>query len=108
MYFYDPQQRAQKNICPGVNTRTFWGENMLLGVVSLDANAVLPAHSHPHEQATYVVEGELEMDIEGKKRWLHAGELAIIPGGAVHSVIVGPKDARVIDIFAPAREDMKY
>lgn len=108
MPFVDISNRERKTIVEGVVTRTFWGENMLLGVVELDANAVIPAHAHPHEQSTIVLQGELEMDIEGEKRWMKAGDIVIIPGNARHSVIVGPVASRVVDVFSPAREDMKY
>jgi quercetin dioxygenase-like cupin family protein len=108
MLFYDPTNREKKELRPGVNTRTFWGEHMLMGVVDLDANAVIPAHSHPQEQITYIVAGEMEMEIEGQVGRMQAGMLAVIPGGASHSVRVGPKPCKVVDVFSPAREDMKY
>ncbi len=108
MPYYDPAQRARKDLVPGVKTRTFWGENLLCGVVELEANAVIPAHAHPQEQSTYVVQGELEMDIDGEARWLKPGDLAIIPGGLPHSVKVGPTPCLVLDVFSPVREDMKY
>jgi quercetin dioxygenase-like cupin family protein len=108
MPFYQPDERQRKELRPGVVTRTFWGDNMLLGVVELEANGFIPTHTHPHEQSTYVIRGELEMDIAGEKRWMKAGELAIIPGGVEHTVQVGPENCLVLDVFAPAREDMKY
>ncbi len=108
MIFYNPDKREKKALRPGVDTRTFWGENMLMGVVDLEANAVIPAHSHPQEQISYLVEGDLEMDVEGQVCQMHAGMLAVIPGGASHSVRVGPQPCKVVDVFSPAREDMKY
>ncbi|MDI6696815.1 MAG: cupin domain-containing protein [Anaerolineales bacterium] len=108
MYYYDPAVRAVKDLLPGIRTRTFWGDQMLLGVVDLDANAVLPAHSHPHEQITFVLEGELHVDIAGEQRTLRPGELMVIPGGVEHSLVVGSQPARVIDVFSPTREDLKY
>jgi quercetin dioxygenase-like cupin family protein len=108
MPYYDPSTRATKLLQPGIRTRTFWGEHMLAGVVDLDALALLPEHSHPHEQITYVLEGELHFDIDGDMRTIRAGDLVVIPGGAPHSARVGDVDAKVIDVFSPAREDMKY
>lgn len=108
MYNHDPSQRSYKNLLPGVRTRTFWGENMLISLVELEANALIPAHSHPQEQSTFILEGELEADIAGEKRLVRAGELLIIPGGMEHSVRVGPSLTKVIDVFSPVREDLKY
>ncbi len=106
--YYNPANRPQKELRPGVRTRTFWGENMLAGVVDLDANTIVPAHSHPQEQCTYILSGELEIEVGEKKQLLGAGELFIVPGNVVHTVYVGPAPARVLDVFSPVREDMKY
>lgn len=108
MYFHDPSSRAFKDLFPGVRTRTFWGERHLLSLVDLDAGCFLPRHSHPHEQSTYVLEGELEFEVGDQKRLIRAGEVVIIPGGVEHLVKVGSKPARVLDVFCPVREDFKY
>ena len=107
-YFYDPQDRQIKDLVAGVHARTFWGEKMLLAVVNLDADAVIPSHSHPHEQGGIVLEGDPEFTIAGEVCLLHPGDLYVIPGGVAHSVSVGPKQAKVLDIFSPVREEYKY
>jgi len=88
--------------------RTFWGENLLTSVVEFEANATIPSHSHPHEQITYLLEGDLEANIAGEIRQMQAGDLMVIPGGVEHFVKVGPKAARALDVFNPVREDLKY
>lgn len=108
MPYYDPSTRATKQLQPGIITRTFWGEHMLAGVVDLAARAVLPEHSHPQEQITYVLQGELHFNLDGNQHTVQAGELIVIPGGMPHSAVVGDADAKALDIFSPVREDMKY
>ena len=108
MYFPDQDHRAFKDLLAGVHARTFWGEQMLLAVVDLDAQAIVPSHAHPHEQGGVVLLGELEFTIAGETRLLHPGDLYLIPGGTEHSVKVGPHAARVLDIFSPLREEYKY
>ena len=108
MYFHDPEIRAQKELLAGVRARTFWGENMLLAIVDLDADAVIPTHSHPHEQGGIVLQGEMEFTIAGETRQVKPGDVYIIPGGVEHSVKVGPQPTRVLDIFSPVREEYKY
>jgi len=103
-----PSERAVKDLVTGVHARTFWGENHMLAVIELDAGAVIPPHQHPHEQGGIVLQGELEFTIADETRTLHPGDLYIIPGGVTHSVCIGAKPARVMDVFAPAREDYKY
>lgn len=108
MPFYNPKDRQAKDLVPGMHIRTFWGEQQLLSLVELDANTVLPRHNHPHEQSTYVLEGELEFELGGEIRIIRAGELVIVPGGVEHFVKVGPVLTRVLDNFSPVREDLKY
>ncbi len=50
-YFVDAQNRDPMILVPGARTRTFWGENILLSLVEIDANSEVPAHTYPHEQA---------------------------------------------------------
>lgn len=108
MYFHDLETRPIKELLPGVNARTFWGDNLLLAVVDLEANAIIPPHSHPHEQGGLVIEGELEFTIGDEIRLAKTGDLYIIPGGVEHGVRVGIQPARVLDIFSPVREEYKY
>ena len=108
MYFCDIVEREVKEVVPGIRIRTFWGEKMLLSVVDLDPDAVLPAHSHPHEQSGTVISGTMALTIAGETRWLEQGDAYIIPGGVEHSALAGSGPVRVIDIFSPVREEYKY
>lgn len=108
MYFYYENNRLPKELVPGVMARTFWGQNLMLSVVTLEANATIPMHSHPHEQGGIVLEGELTFDIGGEVTQARPGDLYIIPGDVAHSVQVGIQPAKVMDIFSPVREDYKF
>lgn len=107
-YFYRPDERETVELVPGILGRSFWGDHLMLMVVTLEANAVLPEHSHPHEQGGIVLEGELHFTIGGESRHLVPGDLYLIPGGVTHSVHVGESDARVLDVFYPIREELQY
>ncbi len=106
--FCDLENRAFKDLLPGIHARTFWGERILMALVDLDANAVIPNHSHPHEQGGIVVKGELEFTVAGEIKKVKPGDMYIIPGGVGHSEVGGPEPAQVLDIFAPVREEYKY
>ena len=45
-YFKDAKDREPLELAPGARTRTFWGENMLLSLVEIDANSLVPLHTH--------------------------------------------------------------
>jgi quercetin dioxygenase-like cupin family protein len=107
-FFCDLEDREAKEIAPGVHIRTFWGNEMLLSMADFIANAVVPVHSHPHEQAGTLISGEFELTIDGETRRLKPGDSYIIPGGVEHGGRTGDTPARVLDIFSPVRKDYQY
>lgn len=102
------EARDAKQVFPGIELRTFWGDNMLISVADLEPGALLPSHSHPHEQAGVVLEGELTLVIDGDVKVLGPGDIYIAQGGIVHSAQAGPDGCRALDIFSPVREDYKF
>lgn len=81
-------------------------DRMTIGEVLLDANTVVPMHEHPHEQLSYVIDGRFEFTIGAETTILEPGMVALIPSGVTH----GGKTltaCKVIDIFAPVREDYR-
>src|SRR6202023_923460 len=64
----------------------------------------LPRHGHRRsDEALYVVEGQVVIDIGDRSRNAPAGTFAFIPRGTVHRFRnPGPLPARVLVIFAPA------
>lgn len=80
------------------------GEQTLLAEFRLDAGAVLPRHSHPHEQTGYLVSGVLELTIGERTERLTAGGSWCIPGHVEHHA-VAHADCVAIEVFAPRRDD---
>lgn len=64
-----------------------------------------PPHSHPHEQITYVAEGELLFFVGEVPHRLVAGDLITIPGGVPHTIQLLTSRVRLVDTFSPIRED---
>lgn len=108
MYFCDLRDRPPKELMPGVRTRTFWADRMLISVVEFEPHSTVPNHKHPHEQVGVVIEGELYMTIAGETRLMKAGEAYVIPGNVEHAGRTGEKTAKVFDSFSPVRDDYKY
>src|SRR4051812_41723813 len=54
---------------------------MTIGEVRLTGGTVLPMHSHPHEQITFVIAGQFEFTVGEETRVLGPGMTALIPGG---------------------------
>lgn len=107
-YFIDASGRKPMELVPGARTRTFWGEEMLLSLVEVDANSEVPLHTHPHEQGGIIIEGELEMGIGGEVKLLKPGDMYIIPGNVEHYAKAHDTKAVALDIFSPVREEFQY
>jgi quercetin dioxygenase-like cupin family protein len=103
--FADLSDLPLRQIWESVAVRTVDGERLTLGIVELDANALVPEHRHDHEQLGMVLQGSLEFRIGEEKRRLGPGGTWRIPSNVPHEVTVGPDGAVVIDVFAPVRQD---
>jgi quercetin dioxygenase-like cupin family protein len=95
-----------KEIVPGFFGRFIHGDTMTLSFVDIQPGAQLPEHSHPHEQITFIMEGELDLTIGGKKMLLTPGMVHVIPGNVPHSAYARTA-VKVMDAFSPVREDYK-
>lgn len=107
MYYFSAEKKFPIDITPDIHARSFWGENLMLVIVDLDANSILPPHSHPHEQAGYILKGNVEFTINGEHKYLGPGDMYFIPGNIEHSAKAGSNPVQLIDIFTPVREDLK-
>lgn len=97
---------SPKDLAPGLIGYYAHGINMTLGLVEIKAGSNLPAHHHIHEQITYILEGNLDMTIDGKLCSLTKGMYYVIPSNVIHSA-VALSDCKVIDVFNPVRQDYK-
>jgi quercetin dioxygenase-like cupin family protein len=105
MSFYNVSDLGSKAISEGITLRAVAGSKTMITFVEFQPHAVLPKHQHPHEQITYVLSGELEFELDGKKKLLKQGEGAVIPPHAEHGARVLDKPARVLDAWYPIRQD---
>jgi quercetin dioxygenase-like cupin family protein len=65
-----------------------------------------PPHSHPHEQASYVAEGEVIFYCEGEPdQHLKAGDMYAVAPNKKHTVKLLTEKVRLIDSFTPLRQD---
>ena len=103
--FFDSTEVPRREIAPGVSIRTMWGEKVMMSLVETAPGAVVPNHSHPHEQAGLMLQGEFDLTIGGETRRMRPGDAYVIPGGVEHSVLGSDGWALALDIFSPPREE---
>ena len=96
----------QKEIVKGIKGRYVHAKNSRTGFVEIEKGAVLPEHSHFHEQTTQIMEGKLKMTIGEETKVLEPGMFTIIPSNVPHSA-VALTNCIVTDTFCPVREDYK-
>ncbi|MDX6598510.1 MAG: hypothetical protein QOE87_2397 [Gaiellales bacterium] len=94
-------------LADGVRARALFGDGAMLNLVELDPGAIVPEHSHPHEQLGIGLQGLIMMTIEGEELPLGPMDAMHIPSGIVHSGRAGPEGAVVLDVFVPIREDFR-
>ncbi|SFT14561.1 cupin domain-containing protein [Paenibacillus sp. BC26] len=90
----------------GISRKIFRpGQSIMSMMLTLDSGSIGPAHSHPHEQLTFVISGKIAMTMNGETIIVGAGEQIHVPGDAVHEV-KALEDTVMIENFTPLREDL--
>ena len=88
----------------GWHGRYFHSQNMSFAHYDFARGASIHEHFHPQEEVYEVIEGELEITIDGVAQIARPGVVAIVPGGARHSV-KALTDGRAIIVDHPVRRD---
>jgi quercetin dioxygenase-like cupin family protein len=92
-------------LAAGVSARPLFGSGAMINLIEFEPGAVVPAHSHPHEQLGICLRGVQVLVVDGVEHSIGPMEGYVIPGGVEHSAHCGPGGATVIDVFQPVRED---
>jgi quercetin dioxygenase-like cupin family protein len=95
-----------RTVIPGFHGRFVHSETMTFVLWQVDAGAILPEHSHHHEQVVHLYEGEFELTVEGRTIRATPGTVFAIPGNAMHSGRAVTA-CRIMDVFCPVREDYR-
>ena len=95
-----------KELVPGITGHYAHGERLTFGYIEIKKGSDLPVHQHPHEQIVSMIAGELELVVDGVSHRLTPGQVFVIPPEARHSGRAMTA-CRVLDAFAPVREDYK-
>jgi len=97
---------ASREIFPGFQARVVHSARVSESWVEAEAGASFPEHRHPHEQIVNVLQGELELTVGGVTHRLTAGQVLVIAPEVPHSGRA-ISQCRVLDVFAPTREEYR-
>ncbi len=101
----DQAQGIARKLGEGITTRIFLGDQAMLSIVSIAPHSRGTLHSHPQEQWGVLLEGALVRIQGGEEVAMKAGDFWCTPGGVEHSVRTGEAGAKVLDVFAPPRDE---
>src|ERR1700752_1693832 len=87
-----------------ISRKVISGDKAMVSQVFLKKGAVVPEHHHESEQITYILDGALKFELEGKEVTVRKGEVLRIPAQVPHRA-VALEDTLDLDIFSPIRED---
>ena len=87
-----------------ISRKVISGQKAMVAQVFLKKDAVVPEHHHESEQVTYILEGALKFELEGREVIVRQGEVLHIPSNVPHRA-VAIEDTLDLDIFSPIRTD---
>jgi quercetin dioxygenase-like cupin family protein len=105
--FFCIDRAVAVEMLPGLIRRTLVSDDRLMICrFDLEEGVEIPEHSHPQDQAGYVVSGRIRISVGGESCDLGPGDTYSAPSGAVHSALALERTV-VVDTFSPPREDYR-
>ena len=104
MEHYTWDEIDKEILSPTLARKMSAGEKAMVAQVFLAKGAVVPEHKHESEQITYILEGALLFEIDGKEILVGKGQVLRIPSWKPHKA-TALEDTLDLDIFSPIRED---
>jgi len=108
MAVFKEKENLPKQVTPGFARRIANLSNLMMVVCEFTngpADDPDVPHTHPHEQITYVEEGELYLFTGDEQHHLQKGDIYTIPSGIPHGIQTLSSFVRLIDCFSPVRDE---
>ena len=104
--YFDSDAVPRRELLPGVTARLIWGERIMMGIIDIDPGAVVPTHTHPHEQCGRVLSGSAWFRLgDDDAVLLTAGDHYVIPSEMPHRVEATDDGCVALDIWSPIRDE---
>jgi quercetin dioxygenase-like cupin family protein len=104
MPFVDTEKLKVIERLPGWRGRYFHSEHMTFAHYDFKRGSSIHEHFHDEEEVYEVIEGELEITVDGVPQVARPGVVAIVPANVRHAVRA-LTDGRVIVVDHPARPE---
>jgi quercetin dioxygenase-like cupin family protein len=106
MPFVDTSNLKVMERLPGWSGRYFHSASMTFAHYEFKRGSSIHEHFHPQEEVYEVIEGELELTIDGEMQIVRQGLVAIVPSNARHSV-KALTDGRAVIVDSPPRREFE-
>ena len=108
MGFIKHEKEARESI--GERRERYLGhtDKLMMVVIDFDDGPTTepdPPHSHPHEQMSDGVSGELIVSVGDDQEQLGPGDMFTVPPDVPHTVQLLSEHVRLVDCCTPLRED---
>ena len=104
MAFIELKDLPELEIAKGITAHAVTADTVSVVHVNIEQGALLPEHAHHNEQVVNVIEGELELTVDGQNYSLMQGNVMVLEPNIVHSGRAVTA-CKVIDVFHPVRKD---
>ena len=90
---------------PGSKSHIISAEKITLSFVTIAPNSYGAIHHHEAEQIIIVIDGALDVILDGKLYRLEKDDTIIIPSNVEHGAYASDRGCNAIDVFSPPRQD---
>ncbi len=101
--FVEVESLRSVEYLPGLEFRPVLAEETMVNFVSFAPDTEAPRHVHREEQIVIVVEGELFFELDGQRRQMRKGDVAVVPAFVPHAAWTKESSCLEIDVFNPPR-----
>ncbi|MCF6347281.1 MAG: cupin domain-containing protein [Flavobacteriaceae bacterium] len=102
-------EATEKELIPGIKAKMVVTKELMTLISEITfgiQEEPLPMHSHPAEQTTYILEGELIVFIEGEEpQKIGKGDMYYVEANIPHTVQCLTEVVRVVESFSPLRPE---
>ena len=96
-----------RQLADGLSANIYPGDQAMLSIVTAAPGAEGKLHHHPEEQWGFCLEGS-GVRVQGDAEIPFAkGDFWRTPGNVPHTMRAGPEGCRILDVFAPPRDEYR-
>jgi quercetin dioxygenase-like cupin family protein len=103
--FIESSANEWQQMAEGVSRKILcYDKNMMMVRVAFETGGIGALHKHPHIQMSLIESGQFQVEIDGVKKILNAGDVFYVHSNLIHGVVCLEKGV-LVDMFNPMRED---